>query len=73
MNEISLVLAIVGALNWLMVGLFQYDVISAALGGVSAPATRIVDVIIGLGGLSCLSLLGRRRMRHDPDHGRGPS
>ncbi|MCL6444365.1 MAG: DUF378 domain-containing protein [Alicyclobacillus sp.] len=57
MNKTALVLVIIGAVNWLLVGLFQYDVVAAVFGGVTSMVSRIIYVIIGLAGLYCISLL----------------
>jgi uncharacterized protein len=47
---VSLVLAIIGALNWLLVGLFRFNLVSAIFGDMSA-LSRIVYVIVGFAGL----------------------
>lgn len=47
---ISLVLAIIGAINWGLVGLFEFDLV-ASLFGVMSPASRIVYVLVGLAGV----------------------
>jgi uncharacterized membrane protein YuzA (DUF378 family) len=46
----ALVLAIIGALNWLLVGLFRFNLISTIFGDMSA-LTRIIYVLVGLGGI----------------------
>lgn len=46
---VSLVLAIVGAVNW---GLFQFDLVAALCGGQSAPLSRVVYSLVGLAGLA---------------------
>ncbi|MDQ0189978.1 DUF378 domain-containing protein [Alicyclobacillus cycloheptanicus] len=62
MSRTALVLVIVGAINWLLVGLFNYDVVAAAFNGTTSMVSRIIYVIIGLAGLYCISLLfGDRR------------
>jgi len=48
---ISLVLAIVGALNWGLWGLFQFDLVAALGGGHTAPLSRVVYSLVGLAGL----------------------
>ena len=58
MNRISLILVIIGALNWASVGLFNFDAVSAIF-GTGATMSRIVFAIIGLAGLWCISLLFR--------------
>ncbi|MDO4741115.1 MAG: DUF378 domain-containing protein [Eubacteriales bacterium] len=62
MNKFSLVLVIVGALNWLLVGLFQYDLVAGIFGGQSALISRIVYALVGVAGLWCISLLFRDRV-----------
>lgn len=57
MNRFSLILVIIGALNWLLVGLFKFDLVGWAFGGQAALISRIVFVIVGLAGLWCISLL----------------
>lgn len=47
---VALVLAIVGALNWLLVGLFKFNVVSAVFGDMST-LSRIVYTLIGFAGL----------------------
>jgi uncharacterized protein len=47
---IALVLVIIGAINWGLVGLLQLDVVNAVLGSISWLAT-IVYVLVGLAGL----------------------
>ena len=62
MNRFSLVLVIVGALNWLLVGLFQYDLVAGIFGGQTALVSRIVYALVGVAGLWCISLLFRDRV-----------
>jgi uncharacterized membrane protein YuzA (DUF378 family) len=50
-HVIGLVLVILGALNWGLVGLFGIDVIAIACGGPSALASRVVYTVIGFAGL----------------------
>jgi uncharacterized membrane protein YuzA (DUF378 family) len=50
--RISLVLAVIGAVNWGLWGLFQFDLVAAIGGGQSAPISRIVYSLVGLAGLA---------------------
>ena len=54
---ISLLLVIIGALNWGLVGIFQYDLVADIFGGTTAAASRVVYALIGLSGLYSISLL----------------
>ncbi len=65
MSKTALSLVIIGAINWLLVGLFRYDLVAALFGGVDAPVSRIVYVVIGLAGLYYISLLWGRRTAYD--------
>ena len=46
-NLITLLLVIVGGLNWLLVGLFSFDLVAAIFGQMST-LSRIVYVLVGL-------------------------
>ena len=47
----ALVLVIVGAINWGLVGLFQFDLVAALFGGQGADLSRVVYSLVGLSGL----------------------
>ena len=46
-NQITLVLLIVGGLNWGLVGLFDFDLVAAIFGEMST-LSRIVYTLVGL-------------------------
>lgn len=58
-DRIALILVIIGALNWLSVGLFQYDIVAAIFGGTGALFSRIIYSLVGVSGLYSISLLFR--------------
>ena len=47
LNILTLVLLIVGGLNWLLVGAFGFDLVAALFGDMS-PLSRVVYVLVGL-------------------------
>jgi uncharacterized membrane protein YuzA (DUF378 family) len=51
LHRIALVLVVVGAVNWGLVGLFQFDLVAALLGGQSAALSRVVYGLVGLSGV----------------------
>ncbi|MBZ9676700.1 DUF378 domain-containing protein [Mesorhizobium sp. ES1-1] len=51
LNIITLLLIIVGGLNWLLVGLFQFDLVAAIFGGQTAALARAVYILVGLSAL----------------------
>ncbi|MEN6304458.1 MAG: DUF378 domain-containing protein [Armatimonadia bacterium] len=58
LNAIVLTLVIIGALNWGLVGAFNFNLVSAIL-GTGTLAARIVYLVVGLAGLYSLSLYPR--------------
>ena len=50
LDWVAVVLMIIGALNWGLVGLFKFDLVAAIFGDMSA-LSRIVYVLVGLSGL----------------------
>lgn len=61
LDRTALLLVIIGALNWGLVGLFGIDAVSWAFGSPAAIASRIVYTLVALGGIWSLSLLFRDR------------
>lgn len=51
LNLVTLFLVIVGALNWGLMGLFQFDLVAAIFGGPQAALSRIVYLLVGASGL----------------------
>ncbi len=59
-DKICLALIIIGALNWGLVGLFEFDLVAFVFGGPTAVLSRIVYTLIALAGIWCISLLFRK-------------
>ncbi|WP_077624988.1 DUF378 domain-containing protein [Sediminibacillus massiliensis] len=61
LQRIALLLVIIGAVNWGLVGLFQFDLVAAIFGGgeQSGAFARIIYTLVGISGLICLSMLFR--------------
>ena len=60
-DRISLILVIIGALNWGSIGLFSFDLVAWLCGGQAAVVSRIVYTLVALAGIWCISLLFRPR------------
>lgn len=58
LDRVALILVIIGALNWLSVGLFRYDLVGSMFGATSL-ITRTIFTIVGIAGLYSISLLFR--------------
>ena len=59
LDRISLILVIIGALNWGGIGLFQFDLVAWIFGGQDAILSRIIYTLVALAGIWCISLLFR--------------
>ena len=59
MKKLVLLLVIVGAINWGLVGFFQYDLVAAIFGGQAAVAIRVIFAIVGLAGIYAITFLFR--------------
>ena len=62
LDRIALLLVVVGALNWGIIGLFGLDLVAFICGGQMAVISRVIYALVGLGGLWCVSLLFRERV-----------
>lgn len=55
-DKIALVLIIIGAINWGLIGLFKFDLVAAIFGQMSA-FSRIIYALVGISGLWGIKLL----------------
>lgn len=61
MDTIALILAIVGCVNWGLVGLLQFDLVAWLFGGSGSLFSRLVYTVVALAGIWCVSFLFRRK------------
>jgi len=71
LNVITLILLIIGGLNWGLVGLFQVDLVASIFGGQSAVLSRIVYVLVGLSAVWQIMPLSRSMSGNEPGAQRG--
>ncbi len=55
---IALTLVIVGALNWLLIGIFNFDLVATLFGTMSL-VSRIVYILVGLSGIISIGLYSK--------------
>ena len=55
-KKIALALVIVGAINWLLVGAFELDLVATLFGGSTTLLARIVYILVGISGLISISI-----------------
>lgn len=60
-DKLSLILVVIGAINWGSIGLFQFDIVAWIFGGQDALLSRIIYTLVALAGVWCISLLFRDR------------
>ena len=55
LQKIALVLTIIGAINWGLIGLFNFNLVATIFGSMSV-VSRIIYSLVGISGLICLGL-----------------
>ena len=66
-NLITFIIMCVGGLNWLCIGLFQFDVIAGIFGSQAQFISRFLYVIIGLCGIySLIALFIKKGKVYEP-------
>lgn len=66
LDNISLALVIIGAVNWLLVGIFRFDLVAFLFGNLTW-LSRIIYTLVGICGLYAISFFGRIRNASDAD------
>ena len=56
LDKIALVLVIIGAINWGLIGIFNFNLVDTIFGEMSI-ISRIVYSLVGISGLWCIRLL----------------
>lgn len=58
LDTIALILVIVGAVNWGLIGFFQFDLVAALFGTMTA-FSRVVYALVGIAGLYSLTFFAK--------------
>ena len=61
MRNLVLILIIIGAINWGLIGFFRYDLVSSIFGGNLEIVSRTIFAVVGLAGLYAISFFFRNR------------
>ncbi len=48
LHTVTFLLLVIGGLNWLLVGIFQYDLVASIFGGGSTVIARVIYTLVGL-------------------------
>ncbi|MDD3279588.1 MAG: DUF378 domain-containing protein [Lachnospiraceae bacterium] len=54
----ALTIAVIGAINWGLIGIFKFDLVAFLFGNLSW-LSRIIYIVVGICGLYLLSVFGR--------------
>ena len=65
MDTIALILAIIGSVNWGLVGIFRFDLVAWIFGGQTAGISRVIYAVVGIAGLWCITMLFRKKGRQE--------
>ena len=65
MDMIALILAVIGCVNWGLVGLFRFDLVAWLFGGSASVLSRIIYTLVGLAGLWCITFFFRKAAFRD--------
>lgn len=60
LQKIALVVVIIGALNWGLIGLFNFDLVAFIFDNISEVISRIIYVLVGVAGVITISCLFNR-------------
>lgn len=58
----ALLLVIIGAINWGLIGFFQFDLVATLFGPMSG-LSRIIYALVGIAGLYAISFFAKERYR----------
>lgn len=64
MKKLVLILVIIGALNWGLIGFFEYDLVGSIFGGQLSTFSRIIYALVGIAGIYAITFLFRDNRVH---------
>ena len=62
LDNTALTVVIIGAINWLLVGIFGFDLVAFVFGGQGALISRIVYTLVGICGLWSIGMLFKEKV-----------
>ncbi len=64
LDTVALLLVIIGAINWGLIGFFQFDLVATLFGDMSM-LSRIIYALVGIAGLYSISFFAKSRYVND--------
>lgn len=62
LDVIALILVVIGAVNWGLIGFFDFNLVSALFGSMTT-FSRVIYSLVGIAGLYAISFFGRNNER----------
>lgn len=62
LDIIALILVVIGAINWGLIGFFDFNLVSALFGSMTT-FSRVIYSLVGIAGLYAISFFGRNNER----------
>ena len=60
LKRLAFIIMIIGAINWGLVGLLNFDLVAYVFGGQTALFSRIIYALVGIAGLFAITFLFNR-------------
>jgi len=57
LEAIAITLVIIGAINWGLIGLFDFNLVSLIFGGADSLLTKVIYILVGISGLLSIKVL----------------
>lgn len=67
LQKIALVIVIIGAVNWLLIGIFDFNLVAFVFDDLSTVISRIIYSLVGIAGLITISALFTYKEHQDFD------
>ncbi|MDD5794821.1 DUF378 domain-containing protein [Clostridium sp. HCP1S3_B4] len=61
LDIIALILVIVGAVNWGLIGFFQFNLVSFLFGDITTILSRIIYALVGIAGLYAITFVAKSK------------
>ena len=59
-DKVAFILAIIGGLNWGLIGIVELNLVALLCGGQTGAVSRIIYTLVGLAAVWCISFLLRK-------------
>lgn len=61
LDIIALILVVIGAINWGLIGFFQFNLVSFLFGDITTILSRIIYALVGIAGLYAITFVAKSK------------